>query len=90
MLNNHNRLDLLRAVAAGYRDIHDERSRRLRVKVRAAAPLSAQQQERLKAGLRDAGQAARNLELVASVTKPEGFFDPKAPGGTGITTSRSN
>ncbi|PYR58142.1 MAG: hypothetical protein DMF85_11545 [Acidobacteria bacterium] len=36
----------------------------------------------LKAGLRDAGQAARNLELVASVTKPEGFFDPKAPGGT--------
>ncbi len=35
----------------------------------------------LKAGLRDAGQAARNLELVASVAKPEGFFDPKNPGG---------
>jgi hypothetical protein len=35
----------------------------------------------LKAGLRDAGQVAGNLERVASVPKPEGFFDPKAPGG---------
>ena len=35
----------------------------------------------LKPGLRDAGQAARNMELVASLPKPEGFFDPKAPGG---------
>jgi hypothetical protein len=35
----------------------------------------------LKAGLRDAGKAARNMELVASLPKPEGFFDPKAPAG---------
>ena len=35
----------------------------------------------LKPGLRDAGHAARNLELVASLPKPEGFFDPKAPAG---------
>jgi hypothetical protein len=35
----------------------------------------------LKAGLHDAGQAARNMELVATLAKPEGFFDPKAPGG---------
>jgi hypothetical protein len=35
----------------------------------------------LKAGFRDAGKAARNMELVASLPKPEGFFDPKAPGG---------
>ena len=35
----------------------------------------------LKPGLRDAGQAARNMELVSSLPKPEGFFDPKAPGG---------
>jgi hypothetical protein len=35
----------------------------------------------LKAGLRDAGQAARNLELVASLPKPDGFFDPKRPIG---------
>ena len=35
----------------------------------------------LKGGLRDAGQAARNMELVASLPKPEGFFNPKAPAG---------
>ena len=35
----------------------------------------------LKPGLRDAGHAARNLELVATLPKPEGFFDPKAPAG---------
>jgi hypothetical protein len=36
----------------------------------------------LKPGFRDAGHAARNLELVASMPKPEGFFDPKEPAGT--------
>jgi hypothetical protein len=35
----------------------------------------------LKAGFRDAGEAARNMELVAAVPKPEGFFDPNAPAG---------
>ena len=35
----------------------------------------------LKAGLRDAGEAARNMEHVATIFKPEGFFDPKAPAG---------
>ena len=35
----------------------------------------------LKAGLRDAGVAIRNMELVASLPKPEGFFDPSAPAG---------
>jgi len=35
----------------------------------------------LKAGFRDAGEAAHNLELVVALPKPEGFFDPKAPGG---------
>jgi hypothetical protein len=35
----------------------------------------------LKAGLHNAGEAARNLERVASLPKPRGFFDPKAPGG---------
>jgi hypothetical protein len=36
----------------------------------------------LKPGLRDAGEAARNMERIASLPKPEGFFDPKAPAGT--------
>ena len=35
----------------------------------------------LKAGLHDAGVAARNMELVASLPKPKGFFDPKSPAG---------
>jgi hypothetical protein len=35
----------------------------------------------LKAGLRDAGEAARNMKRIASLPKPEGFFDPSAPAG---------
>jgi hypothetical protein len=35
----------------------------------------------LKAGIRDAGQAMRNLDLVASLPKPAGFFDPAQPLG---------
>jgi hypothetical protein len=35
----------------------------------------------LKAGLHDAGEAARNMERISSLSKPKGFFDPKAPGG---------
>jgi hypothetical protein len=35
----------------------------------------------LKGGLHDAGHAARNMELLANLPKPEGFFDPAAPAG---------
>ncbi|MGE3474086.1 MAG: LVIVD repeat-containing protein [Vicinamibacterales bacterium] len=35
----------------------------------------------LKPGLRDAGQAIRNLQLVASIGRPAGFVDPAAPLG---------
>jgi hypothetical protein len=35
----------------------------------------------LKPGLKDAGVAARNMELVSSMPKPQGFFDPKNPAG---------
>ncbi|MEO7275977.1 MAG: hypothetical protein ABIX28_01225 [Vicinamibacterales bacterium] len=38
----------------------------------------------LKPGVRDAGTAIRNMELVASVPKPEGFFDPGKPAGETI------
>ena len=44
----------------------------------------------LKAGLRDAGQAAWNLELVASLPKPGGFFDPKAPAGAPTPPERKD
>jgi hypothetical protein len=52
-----------------------------------AAQLTAQQGKAadprvgLKPGLRDAGKAAWHLELVASMPKPPGFFDPKSPAG---------
>ena len=36
----------------------------------------------LKAGIHDAGQAIRNMTLVASMPKPTGFFDPAAPVGS--------
>ena len=35
----------------------------------------------LKPGLRDAGVAARNMELVVTIPKPKGFFDPTSPAG---------
>jgi hypothetical protein len=36
----------------------------------------------LKPGVSDAGEAARHMERIASLPKPDGFFDPKAPVGT--------
>ena len=35
----------------------------------------------LKAGYLDAGQAISNMQLVRSLTKPPGFFDPENPSG---------
>jgi hypothetical protein len=35
----------------------------------------------LKPGLRDAGEAAMNMEHVSTLPKPPGFFDPKQPAG---------
>ena len=42
----------------------------------------------LKPGFSDAGEAIRNMELVVLVPKPEGFFDPKQPGGEAIPPER--
>src|SRR5206468_12662115 len=42
----------------------------------------------LKAGLRDAGEAAKNLEKIASLPNPAGFFDPKNPGGMATPPER--
>ena len=48
---------------------------------RAATATKSDPRVGLKGGLRDAGQAARNMELVSSLPKPAGFFDPKQPAG---------
>jgi hypothetical protein len=42
----------------------------------------------LKPGLRDAGVAARGMELVSTRPRPEGFFDPKNPGGVAMPGER--
>ena len=42
----------------------------------------------LKPGLKDAGTAAKNMELVATLFKPDGFFDPKNPGGDAVPPER--
>jgi len=47
-----------------------------------AAQSTSDPRSTLKAGLRDAGEAIKNLEKLASLTNPAGFFDPKNPGGT--------
>jgi hypothetical protein len=47
-----------------------------------APPPSTDPRASLKAGFRDAGQVARHLELVSTMPKPSGFFDPKAPAGS--------
>jgi len=41
----------------------------------------------LRPGLNDAGEAARNLELVAHVAKPEGFFNPADAGDFAFANS---
>ena len=53
-----------------------------RAQQRPAAPATNDPRVGLKPGFRDAGEAARNLEKIATLPKPEGFFDPKSPGGT--------
>jgi hypothetical protein len=46
-----------------------------------AVPAANDPRVGLKAGLHDAGEAAKNMERIASLPKPEGFFDPNAPAG---------
>jgi hypothetical protein len=46
-----------------------------------AAPATNDPRVGLKPGFHDAGHAARNMDLVASLPKPQGFFDPKSPAG---------
>jgi len=46
------------------------------------APAAADPRVGLKPGFRNGGVASRNMELVASMPKPRGFFDPASPGGS--------
>jgi hypothetical protein len=44
-------------------------------------PSTTDPRANLKPGVKDAGVAAWNMELVANLPKPEGFFDPAQPPG---------
>ena len=48
---------------------------------RPTAAVQADPRVGLAPGFRDAGVAARNMELVINLPKPEGFYDPEAPAG---------
>ena len=62
VLNAHDRLDTLRAVALAYRELYEQRAGRLRVQVRSAVPLQDDQQDRLRNELREAFQKEPVLE----------------------------
>jgi F-type H+-transporting ATPase subunit delta len=53
VLNDHERLDLLRPICAAYRELRDRRAGRMRVLVRSALPLPEDQRERLMQELRE-------------------------------------
>jgi F-type H+-transporting ATPase subunit delta len=63
VLNHHERLHLLRGIWSCYRELNDEKHRRMRVKVRAASPLSPDQEAKLKAELHDTFQLEPLLDV---------------------------
>lgn len=54
VLNEHDRLELVRGILAAARELEEKRAGRVRVRVRSAAPLPDDQHERLLKELRDA------------------------------------
>ena len=72
VLNEHERLELLRVIRAEYRKLLDERDRILRVPVRTAVPLADDQRQRLEEGL-------RNYFQMNPVLEPS--VDPELLGG---------
>jgi F-type H+-transporting ATPase subunit delta len=62
VLNEHGRLDLLRPIVSAYRDLCDERARRVRVRVRSAAEMQPDQRGRLEQILRETLQLEPILE----------------------------
>jgi hypothetical protein len=57
---------------------------------RPVAPAAADPRIGLKGGLTDAGVAARNMELVANLPKPEAFMDPKGVAAGGLNFANSD
>jgi F-type H+-transporting ATPase subunit delta len=53
VLNDHDRLDALRAITTSVRSLHEERTGKIRVQVRSALPLADDQRLRLQQELRE-------------------------------------
>jgi F-type H+-transporting ATPase subunit delta len=53
VLNQHERLDLLRPIVAAAKELKDERAKRIRVQVRSAVPLAEAETNRLREQLRE-------------------------------------
>jgi F-type H+-transporting ATPase subunit delta len=62
VLNDHDRLDLLRPILTAYRELFDQRSGRIHVHVRSAQPLPDDQRERLIVELKKAFEREPILE----------------------------
>lgn len=63
VLNQNNRLDLIRSISAVYQDLVDQRAGRVRVSVRSAVPLTDEQQEELRQTLASTTHKETVLEL---------------------------
>ena len=53
----------------------------------AQAPYTTDPRAALKAGLMDAGEAIRNLEMVSHRPRPQAFINPADPGDFGFINS---
>jgi F-type H+-transporting ATPase subunit delta len=62
VLNDHERLGLLRPIVTAYRDLYEERTRHIRVLVQSAVPLPEDQRQRLTETLRARYQREPILE----------------------------
>lgn len=62
-------------------DITNDQSNEIERMNALLVSLSTDARAGLSAGFEDAGQALMNLELIATLPKPRGFFDPKNPAG---------
>jgi uncharacterized protein (DUF305 family) len=62
-------------------DVRSEQNAEIRRMNAVLATLSEDPRNGLSAGFRDAGEAISNMQLVASLPKPTGFFDAENPAG---------
>lgn len=72
VLNDHDRLDMLRAIGQAFRSIHDRKTHKIVVHVKSAVPLTDDERNRLIADIKSLGQ----LEPVLDET-----VDPDILGG---------